>query len=171
MKMKRNSIFIFAVILLFYGCQYDFPLSRQHIIPIDSLLLGMWEAIPEEGNESEPPEQMMVLKYSETEYMIDYPIGSDGIYFRGYPIKIGKTSCMQLEVIGDAKGPPNKNEKNLFLVATYTIDDDQMEIKILNTELIGNNLTSTEAIQQAFLENQDNENLFNDPGMFRKIKL
>ena len=167
--MKRNSILGIVAILIFSSCQYDFPLSQQHIIPIDSSLLGIWEAIPGEGEETDPAEQMMVLKYSDTEYLIDYPIGSDGIYFRGYAIKIGNVSCMQLEIIGDAKGPPKKNDKDLFLVASYTITHDQMEIKFLNTDLIGRDVSSREELKKAFLENIDNENLFNDPGVFKRL--
>lgn len=168
--MKRNSILCIIAVLLFSGCQFDFPLSQQHIIPIDSQLLGIWEAIPDEGDKTEQAEQMMVLKYSDTEYMIDYPIGSDGIYFRGYPINIGNVACMQLEVIGDAKGPPKKSTKDLFLVASYTITNNELEVKFLNTALVGSDLASRDELKKAFLENKDNDDLFVDPGLFKKIK-
>jgi len=87
--MKCKLALLTAAVLLITGCEYESPLTKEHNIAVDSAVLGLWEAIPDKGEEPKQNERMMVLKYSGTEYLIHYPVGKDGAYFRGYPIKIG----------------------------------------------------------------------------------
>ena len=111
MKKPTTLLTLSVTALLLAGCVYDAPLTDEHPIPIDSAILGIWEDVPEAG-EKPDDELMMVLKYSETEYLIHYPIGDEGIYFRGYPIKIGDVSCVQLEVIGIGDDPLDSEEED-----------------------------------------------------------
>jgi len=113
----------------------------------------------------------MILKYSDTEYLIHYPPGgNDEAYYRGYPIKIGGVSCVQLQIIGTDDGPLKKNEKGLFHVASYRLTEGQLEIKLLNTDLVDDSLKTTDGLREAFLKHKENKELFNDPNVFRKIK-
>ncbi len=152
--------------LLLIGCEYDSPLTKEHSVSVDSAVLGLWEEIHDEGGE---PERMMILKYSTTEYLIHYPVGKDGFYYRGYPIKIGGISCVQLQIIGTKDGPL-KGEKEAFLVVSYQLTDGKLEIKILNTDLVDDDLKTTEALVQEFLNHKDNKDLFINPGRFKRIK-
>ena len=131
MKCKLTLLAVAA--LLISGCEYESPLTKEHNIAVDPAVLGLWEAIPDEGKEPDQDERMMILKYSNTEYMIHYPVKDDGIYFRAYPVKIGDVSCVQLQAIGTGDGPPEKDEKSLFHVASYRLTGAELEIKILNT--------------------------------------
>lgn len=166
--MKSITVLLGATVLLMVGCQYEAPLVREHTIPVDAAALGLWVPVPEEGEESPEDQNMMILKWSDTEYLIHYPAGKDGLYYRAYPIKIGGVECVQLQVIGTKDGPPAPDEKALYYVASYQLKDGGLEIKTLNTDLIGDKLKTTEELQAAFLKHKDSKELFKDPGMFRK---
>ncbi len=167
--MRFTGMLVVAV-LLFAGC-YESPLTKEHSIAVDSAVLGLWEWIPDEGEEANANERMMILKYSDTEYLIHYPIGDEGMYFRGYPIKIGDVSCVQIEVLGDYEGPPDTEyRKKFFIVASYRLTNAELEIKTLNMDLVDEDLKESEALKKAFLKHKDNKDLFIEPGKFRKVK-
>ena len=165
--MKYGLILSGIILLLLPGCIYESPLTKDNTIPIDSAVLGLWELIEEKSTKEE---KMMILKYSATEYLIHYPIGDNDMYFRGYPIKIGDVSCVQLEVVGTDDGSLKKDDKERFHVASYQLDNDTLTIKTLNTDLVDEKLKDTESLKQEFLKHQDAQNLFVDPGKFRKVQ-
>lgn len=158
-----------AAIVLLTGCEYEAPLTSEHSIAIDRALVGVWGEVPESGKDPAEP-QMMILAYSETEYLIHYPIGDDGIYYRGYPVKIGDKACVQLKVIGTEEGPVEKGELQLFHVAKYTLNEGVLEIQLLNSDIVDNDLKTSDALYQAFLENIGEQDLFENPGQFRKLE-
>jgi len=49
--------------------------------------------------------QLLVLKFSDTEYQISNIDGDSVIYFRGYAIEIEGVLAMQLQVLGVDSGP------------------------------------------------------------------
>ena len=167
--MKSKTALLMGTVLLFCGCEYEAPLTEDHTIAIDSAVLGLWEAIPDEGEEPDQDERMMILKYSTTEYMIHYPVKDDGMYFRAYPVKLGDVSCVQLQAIGTSEGPPKKDEKNLFHVASYRLANGELEIKLLNADLVDDDLKTTEVLTQSFLKHKGNKKLFINPGGFRRV--
>jgi hypothetical protein len=160
-----------VVVLLFLaGCKYEAPLTEEHSISIDQSVLGLWELVPEKGEQPDQNERMMILKYTETEYLIHYPIGKDGMYFRGYPIKVGGVPCVQIQIIGTAEGNLDKDNKELFQVVSYQLSNSELIIKTLNTNLVDDDLKDSEALKKAFLKHKDDKDLFKDPGKFRKIE-
>lgn len=131
-------------------------------------MLGLWEIVPEDGNEKK--ERMMILKFSETEYIIHYPVGEDAMYFRAYPIKPGGESCVQLQAIGTHEGPPSEGEKNLYHVASYRLENEKLEIRLLNEELVDDELKTSETLTHSFLKQRQNKKLFVHPGTFRRVE-
>lgn len=170
LEMKSVITFLVVTFLFLAGCEYEAPLTKEHTIPVDLSLLGLWEFIPEEGEESDSDERMMILKFSDTECLIHYPIGEDGLYLRAYLIKIGNVSCVQLQAIGTADGPPEKDERELYHVVSYVLADGILEVKLLNTDLVDDDLKNSEALREAFLKHQDDKDLFTNPGRFRRVK-
>jgi hypothetical protein len=168
--MKSLAILPVVVLLFLAGCEYEAPLTEEHSISIDQSVLGLWEPVPDKGEQPDQNERMMVLKYTETEYLIHYPIGKDGMYFRGYPIKIGGVPCVQIQIIGTAEGNLDKDNKELFHVVSYQLSNGELIIKTLNTNLVNHDLKDSEALKKAFLKHKDNKDLFRDPGRFRKIE-
>jgi hypothetical protein len=169
--MKCIMVLPAVAILLLAGCEYESPLTKEHNLAVDPTVFGLWEPIPIEGDLSKQDERMMILKYSETEYLIHYPPGgNDEAYYRGYPVNIGGVSCVQLQVIGTADGPPGKDTKDLFHVVSYQLTDGRLDIRRLNTDVVDDALKTTAELRNAFLKHKHNKDLFKDPAVFRKIK-
>jgi len=167
--MKSSILLITTTILLLAGCVYESPLTEKNTISIDPAVLGLWEPVPNDGEKADPNERMLVMNYSNTEYFIHHPVGKNGIYWRGYPIKIGGVSCVQLKALGTDEGPVPPSEKELFQVVSYRMSKGHLIVKTLNADLITNKLKGSDELKKAFLNHQDNENLFSDPSRFKKI--
>ncbi len=173
--MKRVVMPVLVALFL-VGCEYEAPLTKEHSISVDSAVLGLWEYVPEKGNDSEENERILILKYSDTEYLIYQFEGKDGMYYRGYPIKIGNVPCVQIESIGNVsldKDVPialEKSEWPIFDVVSYALANGELTIKILNTDLVDDELKDSEALRESFLKHKGNKDLFTDPGKFRRIE-
>lgn len=169
--MRCIAVLLIVTVLFLAGCKYETPLIKEHAIPVDSSVLGVWKPHFDKSEDSGADERMMILKYSDTEYLIHYPPGgNDEAYYRGYPIEIGGISCVQIQVIGTEDGMPKRDVKKLFHVVSYELKKGILEIRTLNTDLVDDNLKTTEALVQAFLTHKDNENLFTNLVRFKQIK-
>jgi len=174
-QVKFKIIFIIALIFLIAGCEYETSLTDEHKIPVDKAVLGLWEAVPEKGMVSDPKdgisdskERLMVLKYTDTEYLVHYPTGNEGFYFRGYPIRIGGVSCVQIRLIGDSNGDIETGERK-YHVISYQFVKGELEIKTLNTDMVDKNITDRNKLKKAFLKNKNKSELFINPVRFRKV--
>lgn len=172
--MKLKIIFMIALFFLIAGCEYEISLTDEHKIPVDKAVLGLWEAVPEKGIVSDPKdrisdseERLMVLKNTDTEYLIHYPTGDEGFYFRGYTVRIGGVSCVQIQLIGDSNGAIKTGER-MYQVVSYQFVNGELEIKTLNTDLVDTNLKDRNKLKKAFLMNKNKGELFINPVMFRK---
>lgn len=168
--MKPLLQALMLVALFAVGCVYEVPLTTDHTIPVDPAVLGLWELVPDEGKEPDPVARMLVLKFSDTEYLIHYPIGKDGLYYRGYPVKAGKRACVQLQVIGSKDGLPGKKIERHYQVVSCELIEAQLELKVLNPERVDADLADSPALMAAFLKQQDQADLFMDPARFRRVE-
>jgi hypothetical protein len=169
--MRGVAALLIVMGLFLAGCKYEKPLVKEHTIPIDASVLGLWEPLPDEGEKFGDDERLVILKFSDTEYLIHYPPGgNDEAYYRGYPVKIGGIPCIQLQVIGTKDGMPKKDVKTLFAVVSYELKKGILEIKKLNTDLVDDDLKTTEALAQTFLNHKNDKNLFIDPVRFKQLK-
>lgn len=169
--MRTNSILMLlvATVLFMGGCKYEFPLTTEHRIPIDSIVLGLWEMVPDDKENPDERERMIVLRYSDTEYLIHFPNMDEGMYFRGYPVKIGEVQCVQLQAIGTKDGPMANSVKRLFDVASYEIANGELIVRTLNTDLVDASVNNPEALKAAMLKHKENQELFTHPGRFRRL--
>ena len=187
--MKLKIISMIALIFLIAGCEYETSLTDEHIIAVDKAVLGLWEAVPEKGRVSDPKgrvsdskervsdskervsdskERLMVLKYTDTEYLVHYPTGDEGFYFRGYPVRIGGISCVQIRLIGDSNGDIKTGERK-YQVISYQFVKGELEIKTLNTDLVDKNIKDRNKLKIAFLTNKNKGELFRNPVRFKKV--
>jgi hypothetical protein len=167
--MRYIRLLPLATILLLAGCIYEAPLTGEQGIAIDPAVLGLWEPVTGDGEEPGLDDRLLILRYSETEYLVHHPMGEEGVYYRAYPVRIGKVSCIQLEALGNAEGPPEEGDDERFIVASYELTQDELEIRLLNSDLVSEELKESAALRKAFLEHQDDEALFIDPERFRRI--
>lgn len=172
-KKAGMNRFVFLCLLaaafLLGGCRYEAPLTEAHDREIDPAVLGVWESIPP-ATGKEPSRRLLVLAYSPTEYLIHYPVGSEGIYFRGYPVEVAGVACVQLQTIGTAKGIPAADNRRLFHVAAYEVSGDRLTVRTLNTERVPESLRTREALRAAFAAAHTQSDLFTVPVHFRRIR-
>jgi hypothetical protein len=170
-RMKKLLLLIVALMLVVSGCEYNEPLSENQGITIDEAIIGLWFADNDKNDTRIQREYILVLKLSSTEYLIQYNTGSDSMYFRAYQIKIGDTSCLQLQLLGYTGGPIS-NTDPAYHVANYTLSKDKNEVTVttLNTQFVYRGLGGKAEMKEAFLKNQTKENLFKDPGKFVRAK-
>jgi hypothetical protein len=167
MKKLMTVLSLTTAAFLVAGCEYEAPLTTEHSISIDPAILGLWTPVPKQGKDPNPDNRMLILRYSDTEYLIRSPTGKDGIYYRGYPIDIEGVSCVQLEVIGVEEAPIESDEKELFHIASYDFKNGFLEISLLNTDLVDKHLKDTDTLRKAFLENKNNKELFRNQNRYR----
>jgi hypothetical protein len=166
--MKTICLLFAATILLMApGCKYEAPLVKEHQQAIDPALLGLWE---EENEDGKNQSRMLILRYSDTEYLVHYPVDKNPIYYRAYPIRLGGMDAVQLEMIGIHLRPIKAQEKERFHVArAKKLAGDKIEITLLNTDLVEESAKNIAALKKAFLANQDQAELFTNPGVFKKV--
>jgi hypothetical protein len=165
----KTLAFAALCIWMLSACEYELPLTREHTVPLDPAVLGTWEQSTEKRRESGNPRRMVILPFSQTEYLIHDPLGDEGIYYRGYPIEIGGIPCIQLQILGTHEGPPKQEDVTLYHVASYQLTDGRLELRTLNTDLVSGHLKTTEALMEAFLRHKDSKDLFIHSGTFRRM--
>ncbi|MGD9021155.1 MAG: hypothetical protein PVF46_05110 [Lysobacterales bacterium] len=162
--MRKPAWLALLGTLLVGACVYDVPFVTEHDIPIDQAILGTWEIVSEEDDD----EQLRILRFSDTEYLVcDVDGEGDELYFRAYAIEVGGISAVQLEFLGDNKRPVRGD--NRYLVASYRFVDGLLEVRTLNVELVDDELTDSESLRAAFMEHKENPELFNNPGLFKRV--
>jgi hypothetical protein len=166
--MRTWTPILALVLVLLSGCVYKAPVTTNHTIPVDPAVLGMWQAVPEPGKDLDTDERMLVLKYSDTEYMVRYPSGKDAMFFRGYPIKVGNLQCVQIQLIGEKDQPVNDEDRKYQIVA-YKLTDGVLELRTLNADLVSDRLATSADLLKAIKANVANPDLFKDPGKFKKL--
>jgi len=167
--MKYAAGFAIVATLVIAGCGgYQVPFTEEHNILIDKSILGLWEEVPQGDKPPNPDEKMLILKYTDTEYLFHYPAGKDGMYFRGYPINVDGVPCVQIQQIGSVDGDIKKEDRK-YHVISYKLSNGELEIRTLNTDLVDNNLQDSASLRQAFLKHRDNKDLFTNPGKFRGV--
>jgi len=179
--MKTHLIALLVLLLLVSGCDFDAPLSSTQNRPIDPAVIGIWTQVDEEGHVGRNPQQVSVLGFSETEYLVIHHANSanaEDLYFRAYPIVVGEQALVQLQLLFDEVPPghpgikPTENaaaaqppeaaniEENRYLVLSYTLLDGKLVVERLNTEVVGEEAGSPEDLQAAFEEHLHDPELF-----------
>jgi len=167
------AMLLLAVVLLTAGCPYHVPLTEEHTLLIDQELFGAWIESEDPEKDKDKQTELIIMPFSETEYVLCYHSNLNGtLYLRGYPINMGGVSCVQLQLIGPVNFNPAEpysadNKSNHYGVATYEIKGGTLEVRLLNKKVVSDKITTSEALQEAFLANIDNERLFQDLVVFR----
>jgi len=141
-------------------------LTEKAKLDVDPAILGLWEFV---NKDVDKLERMLILKFSEKEYLVRYMENEIENYFRAYPIKVGGVNCIQLQFIGDTKGKFDAKEKDVYLVAKYSFIDGELEVKLLNEDLVSDTYKSSKALRKIFIKNKKNPQLFVNPGRFRRL--
>lgn len=163
-----------CVFLFLIGCVYETPITKKHEIKIDSTALGLWQI---KTTKNDDKERMLILKFSDTEYLIHYPINHEDMYFRAYPFKIKKQQYIQLQMIGNKNGPLRKDENNtLFSIALYQQNGDELEVRMIKTKFMNANKQSNgefnnaKELLKAIEASKNIKEFFGEPEIFERVK-
>ncbi len=167
--MNPARVMMLLGLSLVLGCKYNSPLSVGDHIPIDHRVLGLWQQVANGEIDSQKTSRLLVLRYSDTEYLIHDPV-EKGLFYRGHLAHVGGHTVVQLEIIGDEDGPPGSGDEDLFHVVTYTCDGTHLEIRYLNEKLVRDDVEGTDALRQAFLSVESRPDLFVDPARFARVE-
>ena len=164
--MKTIWVSVLSVLLL-AACEYKAPITTEHKIPIDPLVLGAWKIVPAENQDNNS--SVLIFRFSDTEYSVHYHESSGDLYFRAYGINIDGVGAAQLELIGSDDGPVDEDEQDRYQVVSYELENDLLKISTLNSEWVDDELPDSESLRKAFIEHKENPGLFNDPGFFKRV--
>ena len=166
--MKYRALLLVASFLILAGCIYKAPLAEKQNLPVDPAVIGLWEPCPGEEGAGDPSKDLLILKFTDTEYLAFCPTGADGMYFRAYPIKVGEGTYVQTEVVGSPDGQ-NKDENAKYDVVSYTLANGELDLKTLNKDVVNDNLTDSAELRKVFLANEKNKDLFKHAVKYRKV--
>jgi len=161
--MKR--ILAMLVCGLLAGCDYTVPLVTTPEIEIDESALGLWQRLTAEGQ----TEQLLVLPLDKHEYLVSYPAGAkDAMFARACVCRIGDKTLVQLKWFGtgDARLP---DDNRVFQYASYSTQADRLTFRLLNTDVVNQDVASTEQLAKSIAANSDKPNLFKEGMVFTKV--
>jgi len=169
---KRTTLVVasaLAALAVLIACEFEVPLETAHEIAIDPALLGLWEPAEEKDREPGNDQRILILRFSDTEYLIRFPVWTTGKFWRGYPIRVEGIDCVQLEAIGTEEGPLPPKTRRRFLVATYRLGDDGLTVRLLNGDVVDFDAKTTDALRDDFRKHKDDPKLFGVPERFRCV--
>ena len=164
--MRTILFFLLGLVVLFgIGCEYEAALVEEDVVKVDEEVVGVWQSVDEDGEKVE----MAWLAFSDTEYVIHYPLGKEGMYFRGYAIELGGVECVQVQLIGTDKGAVKAKDRKCNVVK-YKLEGDCLEVSLLNSDVVNREINDSKKLRELFIENKNNEELFEKPSRFKRLK-
>lgn len=159
------KILLIALMIVVVGCEYDSPISKPQGIAVDPAVIGLWTKSSDDQNK--PDEKLLVLKFTDTEYLLKYSSDSFDGYFRAYPVKFADNTFVQVQFIGTSQGDIEPKMRKYHLIK-YDLKKDKLSIGMLNSAVVGDGSTSIEDVRKAMIKNIDNPQLFAHSVEFKK---
>lgn len=164
--MKTMLTAVLSVLFL-NSCVFDAPFEAEAKFPTDPKLIGRWEEIPDKTDAK--ANQMLVLQYASNEYLVEYPVGDEAMYFRAYAVELSGGKFIQVQLIGSADKPIDAADRKYHLLKVG-VDGDGMEMCTIDPDVLGKGLADSARMKAAFAEHKDDPGLFQAPSKFRRIK-
>jgi xanthosine utilization system XapX-like protein len=160
-----RTLLIALVCGLLVGCEYSVPLVPAPESEIDDSVLGLWQT--SSGGQTQ---QLLVLPLDRKEYLVSYPSNSTNAMFaRACLGGVGGKTLIQLKWFGTAQaGLPDNNR--VFQFVTYSTTGDNLTVRLLNSEVVKKDASSTVELARAIAANADKTNLFGEAMAFTKVK-
>ncbi len=144
-----------VVLMLLAGCDYEIPLSQTPSASANPALAGTWA-----GQLTDEKPVSMEVKTSGTDYLVTYTEGNNTLTFRGFEIKAGGLSLIQLAM--------KDNEKTLYFFVKYSVDLEELSIYRLNPEVVSAKCQTTEELLSDLTVHRNNPFLFTEPLKFTR---
>lgn len=158
-----------AVVAAFLSssCVFEEPFEPTAKLPVDDSLTGLWEeALDDAGRD---PNRLLVLKHSENEYVVQYPVGTKAMFFRAFAVELEGSPFVQIQLTGTADGPVKSADRKYHLLRVES-GNEALTLQVIRPETLGKNLKGSQALREAFAAHKNDAGLFDDPMRFRKVK-
>lgn len=166
----KKSILLLVLVILTAGCIHQAPLTTEHVIAIDPDLPGLWERVPGEVEGDPADDLLLILPWSETEYVAQFPRGEKGDIYRVYPVEIGGRRVLQAQSLGSSRGGVYEGDRMDYPILDYRIVEGILMVSTLNTRVVDENITDSAALREAFLANVSRQDLFEAPAHYRRAE-
>ncbi|MFU8893126.1 MAG: hypothetical protein ACNA8L_05800 [Luteolibacter sp.] len=154
-------------ILLLNSCVFEVPFESTANIPVNPSLLGLWETAKPKNPKG--ANRMRVLKHSDNEYLVEYPLGERAMFFRAFAVHLDGTDFIQTQLIGTVDGPVEHGDRKYHLFK-ITVDGDTMEMSAIKASHLGDDLATPAQMKAAFSARHKDPELFGTPDSFRRTK-
>ena len=163
--MKDAVKILFALMLFCTACDYRVPVTNEHSIKIDENIVGVWEQQVDDGQKGQ---KMLILKFSDTEYLVQYPLEKNSLYFRAYPFILNSNICIHIQLLGNADGFIGKIERP-YQVLDCVLKDGGLNLKMLNTEVVNKEIQESSKLRDEIIAKSKAPDLFKDIGRFKQV--
>lgn len=158
-----------AVIAAFLSssCVFEEPFEPTAKLAVDDSLTGLWEEVLDDAGRD--PNRLLVLKHSDNEYVVQYPVGAKAMFFRAYAVELDGSRLMQIQLTGTADGPVKAADRKYHLLRVEG-GGEALSLQVIRPEALGKNLEGSQAMRDAFATHKNDAGLFDDPLKFRRAK-
>jgi len=157
---------LLGILVLLVGCEYIVSLVATPEIDIDKSIIGLWQRSKEDGH----TERLLILPLGKKEYLVSFPAGSDDAMFgRACLCRVSGKMLFQIEWFGTAKAELPKDNR-IFQFGDYRLAADTLTIRLLNSDLINKDISSSADLTKAISGNIENPKLLREGMVFRKVK-
>jgi hypothetical protein len=161
--MKNLMIGILCVLLA--GCDYTVLLVSKPTIAIDRAPVGLWQRTAKNNQ----TEHLLVVPLDKQEYLVSFPSRSeDAMFARACLAKVADMTLVQLKwfATGQARLP---DDDRVYQYASYSVKGNKLTVRLLNSDIIKKDVTSTAELVKAIIANKDATNLFRESMVFTKV--
>lgn len=166
--MKRFLIPLAITAFLASGCVHHVPVTTEHSLPLDWEFLGLWELVPGEATGDPSEDLMLILKWSETEYLAQFPQGEKGDFYRAYPVEVAGRVFIQAQSLGSPWGDVHEGDRVVYPLLSYRIVEGILMISTLNVEVVDEHIADGDALRAAIEANINRQDLFGAPAHYRR---
>ena len=168
----NSTLLILIACAMLVGCDFTTPLVDKPDMDIDQAAIGLWE----KSADADQTERILVLPLSKQEYLVAFTgviipfIGNGGnsLFARACLCKVAGRTLVQLQWFGTSDGTlPDDNR--VYQFAAYSIADDTLRFRLLNPDIVGGDVISSEELSESIKAHKNNPALFRDEMAFKKV--
>ena len=162
-----KSLMPVLLVAFFLGsCVFEAPFEPIAKLPVDDRLTGRWEELDPKGKPA--ADRMLVLRHSDHEYLVQYPVGDKAMFFRAFAIEVEDVRGIQIQLIGTAEGAVKPEDRKYHLVKVL-VKEHEMEVQTIHPEVLGKVRQDTDSLRTALIAHKNDADLFDEPMKFRRV--
>ncbi|HSP43313.1 MAG TPA: hypothetical protein VLO11_10620 [Luteolibacter sp.] len=163
----KNLFPVVCGVCLLGSCVFEQPFEPEARLSADPAIAGLWREVV--ADVEREPNRLLVLAHSDHEWLVQYPVGEaeNTMFFRACPIELAGGGYVQIQLIGNGKGPVKPKDRKYHLLK-MNADGDALEIMTLNPDKLGKTPADTQSMREAFARVRDEPDLFGEALRFNR---